>query len=263
MNPSVEIKAIVNNVGATTLATTLMEGEVQISTIEHMLSAFAGLGIDNAIIEIDDVEVPIMDGSSSSFVFLIQSAGIKEQTKPKKFIKIKKEISVETDNGAFVKLSPYDGFKVTYSLVYDDKKHKQYSSKKSIDFNSTTYLKEISRARTFGFMEELNVLKEKNLALGASEKNAIAIGEDGILNDEGLRSKDEFVQHKILDVVGDLYLLQYNIIGEFEGYKSGHTQNNLLLKKLQESPETWELISSDGDAPEIKYIEPIIDPSSG
>ena len=182
LSPPVEIKAIVNNVGATTLATTLMEGEVQISTIEHMLSAFAGLGIDNAIIEIDDVEVPIMDGSSSSFVFLIQSAGIKEQTKPKKFIKIKKEISVETDNGAFVKLSPYDGFKVTYSLVYDDKKHKQYSSKKSIDFNSTTYLKEISRARTFGFMEELNVLKEKNLALGASEKNAIAIGEDGILN---------------------------------------------------------------------------------
>ena len=228
-----------------------------------MLSAFAGLGIDNAIIEIDDVEVPIMDGSSSSFVFLIQSAGIKEQTKPKKFIKIKKEISVETENGAFVRLSPYDGFKVTYSLVYDDDKHKQYSSKSTIDFNSTTYLKEISRARTFGFMEEVNMLKEQNLALGASEKNAIAIGEDGILNEEGLRSKDEFVKHKILDVVGDLYLLQYNIIGAFEGYKSGHTQNNLLLKKLQESPESWELISSDGDAPEIKYIEPIIDPSSG
>ena len=204
-----------------------------------------------------------MDGSSSSFVFLIQSAGIKEQTKPKKFIKIKEEISVETDNGAFVKLSPYDGFKVTYSLVYDDDKHKQYSSKSTIDFNSTTYLKEISRARTFGFMEEVNMLKDKNLALGASEKNAIAIGEDGIINEEGLRSKDEFVKHKILDVVGDLYLLQYNIIGEFEGYKSGHTQNNLLLKKLQESPDTWELISSDGDAPEIKYIEPIIDPSSG
>jgi UDP-3-O-[3-hydroxymyristoyl] N-acetylglucosamine deacetylase len=262
-SPPVEIKAIVNNVGATTLATTLMQGEVQISTIEHMLSAFAGLGIDNAIIEIDDVEVPIMDGSSSSFVFLIQSAGIKEQTKPKKFIKIKEEISVETDNGAFVKLSPYDGFKVTYSLVYDDDKHKHYSSKSTIDFNSTTYLKEISRARTFGFMEEVNMLKDKNLALGASEKNAIAIGEDGIINEEGLRSKDEFVKHKILDVVGDLYLLQYNIIGEFEGYKSGHTQNNLLLKKLQESPDTWELISSDGDAPEIKYIEPIIDPSSG
>ena len=218
-SPPVEIKAIVNNVGATTLATTLMQGEVQISTIEHMLSAFAGLGIDNAIIEIDDVEVPIMDGSSSSFVFLIQSAGIKEQTKPKKFIKIKEEISVETDNGAFVKLSPYDGFKVTYSLVYDDDKHKHYSSKSTIDFNSTTYLKEISRARTFGFMEEVNMLKDKNLALGASEKNAIAIGEDGIINEEGLRSKDEFVKHKILDVVGDLYLLQYNIIGEFEGYK--------------------------------------------
>ena len=263
ISPPVEIKAIVNNVGATTLATTLIQGEVQISTIEHMLSAFAGLGIDNAIIEIDDVEVPIMDGSSSSFVFLIQSAGIKEQTKPKKFIKIKEEISVETDNGAFVKLAPYDAFKDNYSLVYDDDKHKQYSSKSTIDFNSTTYLKEISRARTFGFMEEVNMLKDKNLALGASEKNAIAIGEDGIINEEGLRSKDEFVKHKILDVVGDLYLLQYNIIGEFEGYKSGHTQNNLLLKKLQESPDTWELISSDGDAPEIKYIEPIIDPSSG
>ena len=263
LTPPVEIKATANNVGATTLATTLIQGEVQISTIEHMLSAFAGLGIDNAIIEINDAEVPIMDGSSSSFVFLIQSAGIKEQTKPKKFIKIKKEISIETDNGAFVRLSPYDGFKVTYSLVYDDDKHKKYSSKSTIDFNSTTYLKEISRARTFGFMEEVNMLNKKNLALGASEKNAIAIGEDGILNEEGMRTKDELVKHKILDVVGDLYLLQYNIIGAFEGYKSGHTQNNLLLRKLQESPKTWELISSDGDAPEIKYIEPIIDPSSG
>ena len=263
LTPPVEIKATANNVGATTLATTLIQGEVQISTIEHMLSAFAGLGIDNVIIEINDAEVPSMDGSSSSFVFLIQSAGIKEQTKPKKFIKIKEEISVETDNGAFVRLSPYDGFKVTYSLVYDDDKHKHYSSKSTIDFNSTTYLKEISRARTFGFMEEVNMLNKKNLALGASEKNAIAIGEDGILNEEGMRTKDELVKHKILDVVGDLYLLQYNIIGAFEGYKSGHTQNNLLLRKLQESPETWELISSDGDAPEIKYIEPIIDPSSG
>lgn len=263
LTPPVEIKATANNVGATTLATTLIQGEVQISTIEHMLSAFAGLGIDNVIIEINDAEVPIMDGSSSSFVFLIQSAGIKEQTKPKKFIKIKEEISVETDNGAFVRLSPYDGFKVTYSLVYDDDKHKHYSSKSTIDFNSTTYLKEISRARTFGFMEEVNMLNKKNLALGASEKNAIAIGEDGILNEEGMRTKDELVKHKILDVVGDLYLLQYNIIGAFEGYKSGHTQNNLLLRKLQESPKTWELISSDGDAPEIKYIEPIIDPSSG
>ena len=263
IDPPIEIKAIVNNVGATTLATTLIQGEVQISTIEHMLSAFAGLGIDNAIIEIDDVEVPIMDGSSSSFVFLIQSAGIKEQTKPKKFIKIKKEISVTTDNGAYAKLSPYDGFKVTHSLVYDDEARKGHSRTTTVDFNSTTYLKEISRSRTYGFMEELEALKKNSLALGASQKNAIAIKDNEILNEEGLRSKDELVKHKILDVIGDLYLLQHNLIGEFEGYKSGHTQNNLLLRKLIEVPDSWELISSESDNPIIDYIEPIIDPSLG
>ena len=187
LDPIVEIKARAENVGDTTMSTSLTWKDVKISTVEHLLSAMAGLGIDNAHVEVNAAEIPIMDGSAGPFVFLIQSAGIKEQTKPKKFIKIKKEISVETDNGAFVRLSPYDGFKVTYSLVYDDDKHKQYSSKSTIDFNSTTYLKEISRARTFGFMEEVNMLKEQNLALGASEKNAIAIGEDGILNEEGLR----------------------------------------------------------------------------
>lgn len=263
LSPPVEIKAIVNNVGATTLATTLMEGEVEISTIEHMLSAFAGLGIDNAIIEIDDVEVPIMDGSSSSFVFLIQSAGIKEQTKPKKFIKIKKEIKVEADDGAYAKLAPYNGFKVTYSLVYDDDKQKKYNSTSTVDFNSTTFLKEISRARTYGFISDIDYMKKNKLALGGSEKNAVVIGEDKILNEEGLRSSEELVKHKILDVIGDLYLLQYNIVAEFEGYKSGHSLNNMLLNRLLELPDAWEVISSDGDAPEIRYIEPIIDPSSG
>ena len=263
LNPQVEIKAIVDNVGATTLATTLVEGETQIATIEHLMSAFAGLGIDNVIVEVDDMEVPIMDGSASPFVFLIQSAGIKQQSKPKKFIKIKEEIKVETPDGAYAKLAPYNGFKVTYSLVYDDEKQKKYNSTSTVDFNSTTFLKEISRARTYGFVSDIDYMKKNKLALGGSEKNAVVIGEDEILNEEGLRSSEELVKHKILDVIGDLYLLQYNIVAEFEGYKSGHSLNNLLLNRLLELPDAWEVISSDGDAPEIRYIEPIIDPSSG
>ena len=263
LNPQVEIKAIVDNVGATTLATTLVEGETQIATIEHLMSAFAGLGIDNVIVEVDDMEVPIMDGSASPFVFLIQSAGIKQQTKPKKFIKIKEEIKVETPDGAYAKLAPYNGFKVTYALVYDNEKQKKYNSTSTVDFNSTTFLKEISRARTYGFVSDIDYMKKNKLALGGSEKNAVVIGEDEILNDEGLRSSEELVKHKILDVIGDLYLLQYNIVAEFEGYKSGHSLNNLLLNRLLELPDAWEVISSDGDAPEIRYIEPIIDPSSG
>ena len=263
LNPKVEIKAIVDNVGATTLATTLVEGETQIATIEHLMSAFAGLGIDNVIVEVDDMEVPIMDGSASPFVFLIQSAGIKQQTKPKKFIKIKEEIKVETPDGAYAKLAPYNGFKVTYALVYDDEKQKKYNSTSTVDFNSTTFLKEISRARTYGFVSDIDYMKKNKLALGGSEKNAVVIGEDEILNEEGLRSSEELVKHKILDVIGDLYLLQYNIVAEFEGYKSGHSLNNLLLNRLLELPDAWEVISSDGDAPEIRYIEPIIDPSSG
>ena len=263
LNPQVEIKAIVDNVGATTLATTSVEGETQIATIEHLMSAFAGLGIDNVIVEVDDMEVPIMDGSASPFVFLIQSAGIKQQTKPKKFIKIKEEIKVETPDGAYAKLAPYNGFKVTYALVYDDEKQKKYNSTSTVDFNSTTFLKEISRARTYGFVSDIDYMKKNNLALGGSEKNAVVIGEEEILNDEGLRSSEELVKHKILDVIGDLYLLQYNIVAEFEGYKSGHSLNNLLLNRLLELPDAWEVISSDGDAPEIRYIEPIIDPSSG
>ena len=249
LNPQVEIKAIVDNVGATTLATTLVEGETQIATIEHLMSAFAGLGIDNVIVEVDDMEVPIMDGSASPFVFLIQSAGIKQQTKPKKFIKIKEEIKVETPDGAYAKLAPYNGFKVTYALVYDNEKQKKYNSTSTVDFNSTTFLKEISRARTYGFVSDIDYMKKNNLALGGSEKNAVVIGEDEILNDEGLRSSEELVKHKILDVIGDLYLLQYNIVAEFEGYKSGHSLNNLLLNRLLDLPDAWEVISSDGDAP--------------
>ena len=164
---------------------------------------------------------------------------------------------------AYAKLAPYNGFKVTYALVYDNEKQKKYNSTSTVDFNSTTFLKEISRARTYGFVSDIDYMKKNKLALGGSEKNAVVIGEDEILNEEGLRSSEELVKHKILDVIGDLYLLQYNIVAEFEGYKSGHSLNNLLLNRLLELPDAWEVISSDGDAPEIRYIEPIIDPSSG
>ena len=262
-DPMVEITATVENVGATALATTLVNGDVQVSTVEHILSAFAGLGIDNAYIQINDMEVPIMDGSANPFVFLIQSAGIKEQKSVKKFIKILKPISIEDESGARASLKPYDGFKVSYILDYDHPVHKKQPSKATIDFNSTTFLKEISRARTFGFMSDVDALKKQNLALGASEKNAIAIGDDEILNEDGLRSDDEFVKHKILDVIGDLYLLKHNLIGAFEGYKSGHKHNNLLLRKLLENPDTWEVITADKGNQFISYIDPVINPSSG
>ena len=262
LDPIVEIKARAENVGDTTMSTSLTWKDVKISTVEHLLSAMAGLGIDNAYVEVNAAEIPIMDGSAGPFVFLIQSAGLHEQEVPKKFIRIKEKVRVPY-NDAWAQVSPFDGFKVAFTGVWDHPVHKEHGTKASINFNSTSFVKEVSRARTFGPMSDLEALKENNLALGASQKNAIAIKDNEILNEEGLRSKDELVKHKILDVIGDLYLLQHNLIGEFEGYKSGHTQNNLLLRKLIEVPDSWELISSESDNPIIDYIEPIIDPSLG
>ena len=263
LDPVVEIKARAENVGDTTMSTSLTWKDVKISTVEHLLSAMAGLGIDNAYVEVNAAEIPIMDGSAGPFVFLIQSAGLHEQDAPKKFIRIKEKVRVPY-NDAWAQVSPFEGFKVAFTGVWDHPVHKQHGTKASINFNSTSFVKEVSRARTFGFMSDLEALKENDLALGASQKNAVAIGDDKILNEDGLRLENEMTKHKVLDAIGDLYLLGHNLVGSFEGYKSGHTVNNALLRELIARPETWEVVTyDDPDNSPITYLDPIIDPSSG
>jgi len=263
LDPVVEIKARAENVGDTTMSTSLTWKDVKISTVEHLLSAMAGLGIDNAYVEVNAAEIPIMDGSAGPFVFLIQSAGLHEQDAPKKFIRIKEKVRVPY-NDAWAQVSPFEGFKVAFTGVWDHPVHKQHGTKASINFNSTSFVKEVSRARTFGFMSDLEALKENDLALGASQKNAVAIGDDEILNEDGLRLENEMTKHKVLDAIGDLYLLGHNLVGSFEGYKSGHTVNNALLRELLARPETWEITTyDDPDNSPITYLDPIIDPSSG
>jgi len=263
LDPIVEIKARAENVGDTTMSTSLTWKDVKISTVEHLLSAMAGLGIDNAYVEVNAAEIPIMVGSAGPFVFLIQSAGLHEQDAPKKFIRIKEKVRVPY-NDAWAQVSPFEGFKVAFTGVWDHPVHKQHGTKASINFNSTSFVKEVSRARTFGFMSDLEALKENDLALGASQKNAVAIGDEEILNEDGLRLENEMTKHKVLDAIGDLYLLGHNLVGSFEGYKSGHTVNNALLRELLARPETWEVITyDDPENSPITYLDPIIDPSSG
>jgi UDP-3-O-[3-hydroxymyristoyl] N-acetylglucosamine deacetylase len=250
------IPAIAENVGDTSLSTALVKDDVKISTIEHLLSAIAGLGVDNCLIKVDGPEVPIMDGSSSPFVFLIQSAGLEDQNALKKFIKVKKEVTVTRDD-AYATIKPFNGFKVSFKVSFDHPVHKQLPSESIIDFSSTSFVKEVCRARTFGSMSEKEMLQSKNLALGASVSNAIVFGEDEIINDEGLRFNDEIVKHKMLDAIGDLYLLGGNLIGEFSGYKSGHELNNKLLRKIIEDDDAYEtkVFENSENAP-ISYVRP-------
>jgi UDP-3-O-[3-hydroxymyristoyl] N-acetylglucosamine deacetylase len=243
----VTIPARAENVSDTRLSTTLGQGTVKVSTVEHLLSAFAGLGIDNAYIDISAAEVPIMDGSASPFVFLIQSAGIQEQISPKRFIRIKKTIAVK-DGDKWARFEPFNGFKVSFQIDFDHpvfRRSKQYGE---IDFSVTSFIKEVSRARTFGFMHEIELLRENKLALGGSLDNAIVLDDYRVINEDGLRYEDEFVRHKILDAIGDLYLLGHSLIGAFSGYKSGHELNNLLLRTLLANRQAWEMVSFNDNA---------------
>ena len=242
----VEIKACNESVVDTTLATTLGSGNVRISTVEHVLAALSGLAIDNLYVEVSGLEMPIMDGSAATFVFLIQSAGIEEQNALKQFMRIKKPIQVTgehsaRDFGQYVSLKPFDGFKLAHTIVYDNAVIKRQQA--CVDFANTSFVKSISRARTFGLMQEFEQLREMNLAQGGSLDNAIVVDEFRILNDDGLRHDDEFVRHKILDAVGDLYLLGHSVIGEFTGYKSGHSENHALRSALLANTDAWELVS--------------------
>jgi len=241
LDNKINIKACPENVGDTTLSTTLILNNIKVSTVEHLLSAMAGLGIDNLFVNLDGPEVPIMDGSAGPFVFLLQSAGIKEQKKPKKFIRILKPIEVkDEETGKWVKFAPFDGFKVAFTIGFDHPVFQDKTHKAVLDFSTVSYVKEVSRARTFGFMRDVELLRSKNLALGGSLDNAVVVDDHRVLNADGLRYEDEFVKHKILDAVGDLYLLGKSLIGSFEGYKSGHDLNNRLLRKLIENQDAWE-----------------------
>jgi UDP-3-O-[3-hydroxymyristoyl] N-acetylglucosamine deacetylase len=256
--PPVLMPALVGHVGDTTMATTLTAGGMRISTVEHLMAAFAGLGIDNAFIEVDAAELPIMDGSAAPFVFLIQSAGIVDQDAPKKFIRILEE-TVYTDGDITVRLSPYHGFRVEYTLLYDHPVFHKHTKTASVDFSSTAFVKEVSRARTFGFLADFEKLREMDLARGGSLDNAVVVDDFRILNEEGLRLEDEFVKHKILDAIGDLYLLGHSVIGAFSGYKSGHASNNALLRKVLANRNAWDVVTFDAerDPPPISFARPV------
>lgn len=253
-----EILAHAENVGDTRLSTTLVRGQVRISTIEHLLSALAGLGIDNAYVDLSTSEVPIMDGSAGPFVFLIQSAGIEEQNAPKRFIRIRRAVKVQQGD-KWAKFEPFDGFKVSFQIDFSHPVLKRSCQYAEIDFSKTSFVNEVSRARTFGFMHEIDLLRENKLALGGSLENAIVVDEYRVLNEEGLRYEDEFVKHKILDAIGDVYLLGHSLIGAFSGYKSGHELNNLLLRTLLADKQAWELVSFEANqpAPPLRYLQPI------
>lgn len=257
LDQPVEIPAREENVGETTLSTTLGKGDVRISTVEHLLSAFAGLGIDNAYVDLSAPEVPIMDGSAGPFVFLIQSAGIEEQNAPKRFIRIKRTVLVE-DGDKWARFDPFEGFKVSFAIDFNHPAFRGRTKEASIDFSTTSFVKEISRARTFGFMRDYERLREMNLVLGGSLNNAVVVDDYRILNEDGLRYEDEFVKHKVLDAIGDLYLLGHSLIGAFSGYKSGHALNNMLLRRLMAEEGAWELVTFSGDQPApISYMQPV------
>jgi UDP-3-O-[3-hydroxymyristoyl] N-acetylglucosamine deacetylase len=252
----VQIPARTENVGDTQLSTTLVSGGVRISTVEHLLSAMAGLGIDNAYIDLSAAEVPIMDGSAGPFVFLIQSAGIEEQGAPKRFIRIKRPVQVE-DGDKIARFEPFDGFKVGFTIEFDHPVFKSNIQHSEIDFSTTSFVKEVSRARTFGFMHEIEQLRERQLALGGSLDNAVVLDNYRVLNEDGLRYRDEFVKHKILDAIGDLYLLGHSLIGAFKGYKSGHALNNKLLRALMADESAWEEVTfNDVNEAPISFLQP-------
>ncbi|PWV82985.1 UDP-3-O-acyl-N-acetylglucosamine deacetylase [Halomonas sp. A11-A] len=257
LDPEVQIPAKAHNVTDTTLCTALSSGGAKVATVEHLMSALAGLGIDNAYVDLSAPEVPIMDGSAGPFVFLIQSAGISEQHAPKKFIRIRREITV-TEGDKEATFRPHQGFKVAFSIDFDHPVFEEQTQTAMVDFSTTSFVKEVSRARTFGFMRDLEYLRSNNLALGGSLDNAIVVDDYRIVNEGGLRYDDEFVKHKVLDAIGDLYQLGHSLIGEFRGVKSGHALNNQLCRALLAQPHAYEIVTFEEEAAAapISYAAP-------
>ena len=255
----VEFPAVASGVGDTQMATSLSCGKYQLSTVEHLMSGLVGLGVDNAIVEVDGRELPIMDGSAAPFVFLLQSAGVKTQSGPKKFLRVLRKVCAK-DEDACVVLAPYEGFKLSYTLEYDHPVFAAHEHTAEVEFSMTGFVKEVSRARTFGFLADFEKLRNLNLAQGGSLDNAVVVDDSKILNEHGLRARDEFVKHKILDAIGDLYLLGHSLIGSFHGHKSGHGLNNRVIRKLLDDPGSYEIVTFD-DPTEmpITYMRPAAD----
>ncbi len=257
LDPTVHINADAFSVGETMLGTTLVQGEVKVATIEHLMAAFSGLGVDNAYVDLSAPEVPIMDGSAAPFVFLLQSAGIAEQNAAKKFIRIRKTVRVEEGDKS-AEFKPFPGLKINFRIDFDHPIFRRHSQTAMVDFSTTAFLKEISRARTFGFARDIEMLRTRQLTLGGSMDNAIVLDDFRVLNEDGLRFEDEFVKHKILDAVGDIYLLGHCLIGELTAVKSGHALNNKLLRALHADASAWEMVSFDEQrAAPIFYPVPV------
>lgn len=258
LEPVMEVPAFATHVGDTSMNTSLEQNGVRVSTVEHLMSAFAGLGIDNAYVDLSNAEVPIMDGSAGPFVFLIQSAGIEEQSAAKRFIRILEPVEVRLQD-KWARFDPFDGFRVSFKIDFNHPVFRSHQSFASVDFSTTSYLKEIARARTFGFLRDIEMLRERNLVLGGSMDNAVVLDDYRILNEDGLRYEDEFVKHKVLDAIGDLYLLGHGLIGAFSGYKSGHELNNLLLRELLEKASAWEEVTfGDSESIPVSYAHPAL-----
>lgn len=257
LDPVVEIPASYEYVSDTILCTSLQHHGVKVATVEHLLSALAGLGIDNAYVDVNSPEIPIMDGSAAPFVFLLQSAGIREQNAAKRFIRILKPVCVE-EGDKFVKFTPYNGYKVSFTIDFDHPVFIDKPQSAMFDFATSSYVKEVCRARTFGFLSDYEKLREADLAKGGSLDNAIVVDNYRVLNDDGLRFHDEFVKHKVLDAIGDLNLLGSGLIGAFEGHKSGHELNNKLLRKLIAHQEAWEYTYFDAEEYQQSFQESFV-----
>ena len=257
---SATVRARAQNVSDTTLSTSIAENGVQVATVEHLLSALWGVGIDNVVVELNSEEVPIMDGSAAPFIYLINSVGIVEQNAAKEFIRIKREIRV-VQGDAVASLKPYDGFKADYTFVADHPVYNRYPKRATLDFSKVSYVEEVSRARSFGLAKELEQAQSINKCMGSSLENAVGIDDYSILNEEGLRYEDEFVKHKLLDVIGNLYLLGRPVLGRFHGYMSGHALNNKLAQALLRCEDAWEVTTFG--VQHLEGREPIMQPVAG
>lgn len=242
LDPVSDIRASAEAVGETRLSSCLVQGAARVYTVEHLMSALSGLGVDNVFVDLDGPEVPIMDGSAAPFAFLIQAVGIEEQSAPKRFIRIRKRVEV-ADGDKWARLEPFNGYKLSFSIVFNHPVIEKSNQSVTVDFARTSYLKEIARARTFGFMQDVEQLREDGLALGGGLDNAVVLDEYRVLNSEGLRFGDEFIRHKVLDAIGDLYLMGNPLLGAFSAHKSGHALNNRLLRELIRQPDAWEMVT--------------------
>lgn len=258
--PGVRVRACAESVSDTTLSTSLGRDGVQVATVEHLMSALWGIGIDNLRVELTSEEVPIMDGSAAPFIDLINTVGVIEQNAAKQFIRIKRDVNV-TQGDAVAKLSPYNGFKASYSFVADHPVYNSHPKTADLDFADVSYVDAVSRARSFGLMKELEQAQAINKCLGSSLQNAVGIDDHTVVNEGGLRYQDEFVKHKLLDVIGDLYLLGRPILGAFHGYKSGHALNNKLARALMRCEDAWELVTFEGTAKRAER-QPILQPAA-